>query len=147
MAKTYQVTSTTRFINKMMQTLARWGIGPKQTYILTVPGRKSGKLYSTPVSLLEEGEDRWLVAPYGEVSWVKNARAAGQVTLSRGGYTKTVAVKEISAEESAPILKQYIKLESITRPYFDAAPEAPVEAFVAEASRHPVFYVGNAVEV
>jgi deazaflavin-dependent oxidoreductase (nitroreductase family) len=141
MVKTYQVTSTTRFVNKIMQTLVRWGIGPKQTCILTVPGRKSGKLYSTPVSLVNNGKNRWLVAPYGEVSWVKNARVAGQITLTRGKKSETVAITEVSSEEGAPVLKQYINLESITRPYFNVEPDASLAAFVAEAAHHPVFQV------
>jgi len=147
MAKTYQVTSITRLVNKIMQTLVRWGIGPKQTCIITVPGRNSGKLYSTPVSLVEENGNRWLVAPYGEVSWVKNARVAGRVTLTRGRNSETVSITEVSPEEGAPVLRQYIKLEPITQSYFSVEPEAPLEAFVAEVSRHPVFHVGDVVEV
>ncbi|MBN1220055.1 MAG: nitroreductase family deazaflavin-dependent oxidoreductase [Anaerolineae bacterium] len=141
MAKTYQVTTMVRFVNKIMQGLVRWGVGPKQTYLLTVRGRKSGKLYSTPVSLVEEGDKRWLVAPYGEVSWVKNARAAGEVTLTQGRRSETVAIEEVGPEESGPVLQKYIKLESITQPYFEVGLDAPVEAFVAEASRHPVFRI------
>ncbi len=147
MSKTYQVTSITRLVNKIMQTLVRWGIGPKQTYILTVPGRKSGRLYSTPVSLVADGANRWLVAPYGEVSWVKNARAAGRVTITRGRNSETVTIAEVSPAEGAPVLKQYINLETITRPYFNLEPDAPLEAFAAEAARHPVFHLGNAVKV
>ena len=54
------------------------GLAGGHTYVLAVRGRKSGKRYETPVSLIENGE-RWLVAPYGEVAWVRNARAAGEV--------------------------------------------------------------------
>jgi deazaflavin-dependent oxidoreductase (nitroreductase family) len=139
MAKTYQVSSMVKTVNRIMRTLVRFGIGPKQTYILTVRGRKSGRPYSTPVSLVEENGDRWLVAPYGEVGWVKNARAAGEVTLARGKKSETVRIEKIGPEESAPVLKKYIKLEPITQPYFDVDPDAALEAFVAEAPRHPVF--------
>lgn len=48
------------------------------TGILTVCGRRSGRRYSTPVQLVLGGGERWLVAPYGEREWVKNARAAGE---------------------------------------------------------------------
>ena len=143
MAKTYQVSATVKFINRIMQTLVRFGIGPKQTYILTVRGRKSGKLYSTPVSLVEEGADRWLVAPYGEVSWVKNARATSEVTLTRARKSETVSIEELGPEKSGPVLKKYVKQEPITQPYFEANPDAPVEEFEAEASRHPVFRINS----
>jgi deazaflavin-dependent oxidoreductase (nitroreductase family) len=79
MAKTYHLNPMRRFINRMMRTMIRLGIGPQQTYLLTVRGRKSGKPMSTPVSLVEDGSTRWIVAPYGNVNWVKNARAAGEV--------------------------------------------------------------------
>jgi len=79
------------------------------------------------------------------VNWVHNARAAGQVTLIRGRRSETVPIIELDSEASAPILKKYVKRVPITRPYFDAAPDAPLEVFVAEAQHHPVFRLGQAV--
>ena len=66
---------------------------------------------------------------------MRNARAAGQVTLSRGHRSETVAIVELGSEESAPVLKQYVTEVPITRPFFDAKPDSPLEAFVAEAPR------------
>jgi deazaflavin-dependent oxidoreductase (nitroreductase family) len=139
MAKIYELTPTRRLANWLMKALLRAGVGPKASYLLTVRGRKSGKMRTTPVTLVEREGQRWLVAPYGEVNWVRNARVAGEVTLTRGRRSETVPVVELSPEESAPILKEYVKRVPVTEPYFDAAPDAPVEAFVAEAERHPVF--------
>jgi deazaflavin-dependent oxidoreductase (nitroreductase family) len=141
LAKTYQVTSTVRFVNRIVQMLLRLGIGSKGMYLLTVRGRKSGKLHSNPVTLIEEGGQRWLVAPYGEVNWVHNARAAGQAILTRGRQSETVDVVELGPAESAPVLKRYVNGVPITRPYFDAGPDSPLEAFKAEAARHPVFVI------
>ena len=93
------------------------------------------------MTLVEEGTNRWLVAPDGKVSWVRNARAAGQVTLSRGRHSETVAMVELGPEERAPVLKQYVTEVPITRPFFDAIPDSTLEAFVAEAHRHPVFHI------
>jgi deazaflavin-dependent oxidoreductase (nitroreductase family) len=139
MAKQYQVNSMVRFVNRVMMRLNKWGIAAPNSYVLTVSGRKTGKTYAVPVMLVEENGRRWLVAPYGEVSWVRNARAAGEVTLSRKGRSETLKIREATPQESAPILKKYIKRESIVRPYFDVAPEASLEAFAAEALHHPVF--------
>jgi deazaflavin-dependent oxidoreductase (nitroreductase family) len=141
MARTYQVTSVVRFANRIVQMLLRLGIGSKGTYLLTVRGRKTGKLHSNPVTLIEEGGQRWLVAPYGEVNWVHNARSAGQVILTRGRQSETVDVVELGPAESAPVLKRYVNGVPITRPYFDAGPDSPLEAFKAEAARHPVFVI------
>ena len=92
-----------------------------------------------PVTLVEQGEKRWLVAPYGPVSWVLNARAAGRVTISRRGRDAGYAIEELGAEQAGPILKEYLKIASATRPYFEATKDSPVADFIAEASRHPVF--------
>jgi hypothetical protein len=37
------------------------------------------------------------------------------------------------------VLKVYVRRVPITAPYFDAKKDDPVEQFVAEADRHPVF--------
>jgi deazaflavin-dependent oxidoreductase (nitroreductase family) len=144
MAVTYRLSRWRRLLNVLVRALLRVGLGPRHTYLLTVHGRRSGTPYATPVTLVEEGTNRWLVAPYGEVSWVRNARAAGQVTLSRGRHTETVAIAELGPDEAAPVLKQYVTEIPITRPFFDAKPDAPLEAFVAEAHRHPVFRIQGA---
>jgi hypothetical protein len=90
---------------------------------------------------VEEGGRRWLVAPYGEVAWVRNLRAAGRATISRGGRTEAIAVREITAAEAAPVLKWYVTRVPITRPYFDVRPESDLAAFRTEAPRHPVFAI------
>lgn len=50
----------------------------------------------------------------------------------------TYRITEV-ASEAGSVLKAYVQRELITEPYFDAGREAPVEAFIAEADRHPVF--------
>ena len=98
MAATYRRSRWRRLLNALVRGLLRVGLGPRHTYLLTVHGRRSGTRYSTPVTLVEEGRHRWLVAPYGEVSWVRNARAAGQVTLSRANRPKIFGVCAILGE-------------------------------------------------
>src|SRR5215208_6699083 len=137
MAKSYRLTPLRRIANALMRLLLRLGLAPRTTMLLTVPGRRSGTPRSTPVTLVEEDGQRWLVAPYGPVGWVRNARAARQVELSRGRRSETVRLQELTPRAAAPILKTYVERVPITRPYFDAAPDAPIAAFVAEAARHP----------
>lgn len=130
-----------RLINRLINAGLRLGFGPARTYRLSVPGRRSGRIQTTPVTLVEQGEQRWLVAPYGAVDWVLNARAAGHVELSRGGRTERVTVRELTGATSAPVLKRYLTEVPITRSYFTATATAPLEAFAAEAERHPVFAI------
>jgi deazaflavin-dependent oxidoreductase (nitroreductase family) len=116
----------------------RAGLVPS-TYVLTTRGRRTGRPLTHPVTVVQEEGRRWLVAPYGEVSWVYNARAAGRVTLGRRWNRRDYAVREVPAGEAGPVLKRYVGVATATRPYFGAHKDAPVQAFVAEADRHPVF--------
>jgi len=141
MAASYRLSPVRRAVNALVRRLLGLGLGPPRTYLLTVPGRRSGRPRSTPVTLVEGGGQRWLVAPYGTVGWVLNARTAGRVTLSRGRRRETVLVSKIDSRESAPVLRQYARELPITRPFFGVGPDGPLEAFAAEAARHPVFRI------
>ena len=143
MAARYRLSLWRRLLNQVVRALLRVGLGPRHTYLLTVRGRRTGRSYSTPVRLVEDRGQRWLVAPYGEVGWVRNTRAAGRVRLSRGHHTETVAIIEVGPEEAAPVLKHYVTEVPITRPYFDVQPTSPLDAFRAEAPRHPVFRIAE----
>ena len=117
---------------------ARAGLVPS-TYLLTTRGRKTGRPLTHPVTVVEHNGRRWLVAPYGPVSWVLNARAAGRVSVGRRGHRRDYAIREVAAAEAGPVLKRYVGVATATRPYFQADKDAPAEEFVAEADRHPVF--------
>jgi hypothetical protein len=91
------------------------------------------------VTLVEQDGKSWLVAPYGAVSWVHNARAAGRVSIRRGRGRRDYAIREVRPDEAAPILKLYVGIASAARPYFQASKDSPAEDFLAEAHRHPVF--------
>jgi deazaflavin-dependent oxidoreductase (nitroreductase family) len=108
-----------------------------------VRGRKSGKPHTVLVLLVEQDGQRWLVAPYGVVQWVRNLRAAGTATLSRGRRSETIAVRELPAQQAAPVLKQYLLLpvSAAVRSSFQATKDSPLEAFEREAPRHPVFLI------
>jgi deazaflavin-dependent oxidoreductase (nitroreductase family) len=139
MARAYRLGVARRIVNGIIRRLLRMGWGPARTYLLVTRGRTTGRVYRTPVTLVEQGARRWLVAPYGEVGWVRNARAAGSVTLERGRRAETLRLAELSPQDSARILQTYVREVPITRPYFDVRPDSSLDAFAAEAPRHPVF--------
>jgi len=137
--KPYRLSPGRRAINALVRPLARLGLAGPRTFLLTVPGRKTGKLWTTPVSIVSEGDERWLVAPYGDRNWVKNARAAGCVELRRGRGRERLVVDELSPEEAVPVLREYYRRGRVTRPFFDVSLDSGDEAWAAEAPRHPVF--------
>ena len=141
MAAAFPDTLLHRIGNILITPLARLGLAGKRTHILTVTGRKTGRKYSTPVQLVFRDGQRWLVSPYGERAWVKNARAAGWVKLTRALRTERLRVEEVDAQTAAPVLREYLRKTPVTRSFFDATPDSPLDAFAAEAQRHPVFRI------
>ena len=142
MAKTYHVNVADRMENALITTLLRTGVKMGTTSLLTVRGRTSGQHHTIPVILVEQDGQWFLDAPYGVVQWVRNLRAAGTATLTRGRRSEAISVTELPAREAAPVLKQYLlHVSTGVRSYFDAKKNSPLEAFEHEASRHPVFQI------
>jgi deazaflavin-dependent oxidoreductase (nitroreductase family) len=137
--KPYRLSPGRRAVNLLVRPLARLGLTGPRTFLLTVPGRKTGRLWSTPVSIVRMGAERWLVAPYGDRNWVKNARAAGWVELRRGRRRERLRVEELRPEEAVPVLREYYRRGRVTRPFFGVSLHSPAEEWLAEAPRHPVF--------
>jgi deazaflavin-dependent oxidoreductase (nitroreductase family) len=127
-------------INKVFGVLVGLGIGLRHNYLVEVPGRKTGRLYSTPIDLLEFNERRFLVAPRGRTEWVRNTESAGEVALRRGGVRQKFRVRIVSVEEKPAILKAYLDRFKLTvQRYFPVRAGADATAFVEIADRYPVF--------
>jgi deazaflavin-dependent oxidoreductase (nitroreductase family) len=95
-----------KYVNKLMIGVQRLGVnfGP---VVLTVPGRKSGKPRSTPVTPMTVDGQRYVVAGLPDSDWAANARAAGKATLQVGRRTEAVHMVEMSAEEARPLLRAF----------------------------------------
>ena len=142
MAREFKFWFGRRIANAFVEPLTRLGVVPSKVHLLTVVGRNSGQPRTNPVQLVIEGADRWVVAPYGIVDWVKNVRAAGRAKLTRGGKTEEVELVELGSKEAAPILKRYVKqVGFVVWPYFEVDHNAPAESFESEVRNHPVFRV------
>jgi deazaflavin-dependent oxidoreductase (nitroreductase family) len=128
-----------RGLNALVRPAARLGATGPRTHLLTVAGRHTGKPWSTPVSILRVGGERFLVAPYGERNWVRNARAAGWVELRRGRRQERLAVEELPSAAAVPVLRRYYESTRVTRPFFGVSLDSPPEQWLAEAPNHPVF--------
>jgi len=129
-----------RIFNSLVGALVRVGIGKPKMRVLEVRGRKSGKLYSLPVDLLELAGKIYLVAPRGQTQWVQNAEAAGLVTLRRGSSSAQYRLRKLSAPEKPPVLKAYLdEFRSEVGRFFPVPAGSPPEAFAPLAERYPAF--------
>jgi len=116
------------------------GLGPNYAYLLEVRGRKSGRLFLTPVNLLELNGKSFLVAPRGRTQWVKNAEAAGQVTLKRGRTRLKFGLIPVPDAQKLEILKTYLdRFAFAVQKFFPVPAASPAEAFKEIAANYPVF--------
>ena len=129
-----------RFLNQLFGRLVGWGFGLSHNYLLEVTGRKTGRVYSTPVNILDYKGKRFLVAPRGETQWVRNARAGGQVWLKKGRTRDAYKIRSLSDAEKPELLKEYLdRFKTTVQRYFDVPAGSPVEAFSTVAENYPVF--------
>jgi deazaflavin-dependent oxidoreductase (nitroreductase family) len=94
-------------MNKVMIAVQKLGIPTGPAMVLTVPGRRSGKLRSTPMTPFRFDGGLYVVAGYPGADWAANARAAGTGTLSRGRRVRHVAIVELTAEQARPVLRAF----------------------------------------
>ncbi len=125
----------------MLTRALRKGRGPSFMRLLTVHGRTTDAIRTTPVVPVRDGDRTWVVSPFGEVGWVRNARVTGQIELSRGDEQATYAVRELDALEAVPVLRRYLSTRArfFVRRYVNITAKSPDDAIAAEADRHPVF--------
>jgi deazaflavin-dependent oxidoreductase (nitroreductase family) len=136
----HRESSLDRLFNRLMGRALRFGFAPGYMRLLEVRGRKSGRTFTTPVNILEFEGRRWLIAARGETAWARNARVAGQVVLRRGSSTETLAVRELADADKPEILKAFVdRFASQVQRFFDVPAGSPVDAFLAVATRMPVF--------
>ncbi len=67
--------------------------------LITIRGRKSGVPRTTPVAIIAVGGRRWVWAPWGDVHWVRNLRAAGAATITVRGRDEEVTATELDQAE------------------------------------------------
>jgi deazaflavin-dependent oxidoreductase (nitroreductase family) len=95
-----------KYVNKVLIGVQKLGVnfGP---VVLTVPGRKSGKPRSTPVTPMTVDGKEYVVGGLPGSDWSANARAAGEGTLQRGRHTECVRLVEMSTEDARPLLREF----------------------------------------
>jgi len=134
-------------MNRVMITLTNMGLAIGPMRVLTVPGRKSGKMRSTPVSTLTVDDQRFIVGGLAEADWVKNVRAARWGLLAQGRKKERVRLIELPIEQRAPILREFPRLVPGGVQFFYRVYDLPKDpallpdAFAGLANQCPVFRI------
>jgi deazaflavin-dependent oxidoreductase (nitroreductase family) len=150
-ATTVHIPAYVRLGNVMTTTLLRAGVKlsgfGRPMYLLTVRGRKSGQLRTTPVVVIEQDEQRYLVSPFGIVDWVRNLRAAGEATITRGRRDEKVQATELPSDEAAIALKKLLagNLPSFLTDPLGVTAESSLDEIERATVAHPVFLLQRAM--
>ncbi len=118
------------------------GFGLPHNYLLQVRGRKTGRIHSTPINLLEFKSRRFLVAGRGQTQWVRNAEAAGEVVLKKGKTRQLFHLRPIPDKEKPEILKAYLdRFKRTVQRYRALSLDAPpgVDEGVSQDGEEPSF--------
>jgi deazaflavin-dependent oxidoreductase (nitroreductase family) len=156
-------------ILRLFNPLARWMISAgiptgAPNVLLTVRGRRSGKLRTVPVAMLELDGAWFVQGCYGETGWVANLRAAGEATVTHpGGRRVPVQAVELSPEEAGPVLRRALEpfrrsrvFRALLGPYargpvgimwaFRMRIDDTPEEYNAVARRYPLFELRPMIE-
>ena len=83
---------------------------------------------------------RFLVAPRGRTQWVRNAEAAGEVTLKKGSTRRKYRLRPLTPAEKPEILKAYLDaFRREVQRYFPVPAGPPLEAFAKLTESYPAF--------
>ena len=135
--------------NKMVKALMRVGVkltGPGKCpmYLMTVRGRKSGQPRTTPIAVVEQNGERYLLTPYGAVDWVRNLRAAGEATFTRGRRPEQIRAMELPQDEAGLVMKRFIETGNPIIRLFGITNDIAPEDIERLAANHPVFILHSA---
>jgi deazaflavin-dependent oxidoreductase (nitroreductase family) len=96
------------YVNLVAKPLLAVGVPLGPDVLLTVPGRVTGMLRSTPVTLCENDGRRGLISPFGETHWARNLRAAGHATLRVGSRREELQAVELGLPEAAGFIRDVL---------------------------------------
>lgn len=129
--------------NRFVVWLQRRGVKTGTIHVLAVPGRITGAMRTTPVSILALDRHKYIIAGLEDSDWVRNVRAANWGYLAYGKVRSKVTLIELDRSDREPILRAFPTevphgVQFFTRVY---GVEADPDQFAALSDRCPVFRV------
>jgi len=129
-----------RSVNRFYGWLTDLGLGPSHSYLLEVTGRRTGRIWSTPVNVLQHEGKLFLVGTRGHTQWSRNVLAHPQVTLKRGRVRLEFSLRVVENAERPEILQAYLtRFYWMVWRFFPVSRDSPASAFAPIADRYPVF--------
>jgi len=129
-----------RLVNPAFSRYLGAGLPGGPNALLTVQGRSSGRLYRTPVAMMEFQERRFVQAAFGEVGWVRNLRAAGPARITNGRHPAVVDAVELAPETAGAIMREALapyRRSRLLRAVVGPEAEPPTEWRLAAPGQRP----------
>lgn len=76
--------------------------------LITIRGRTSGLPRTAAVAILAVSGRRFVWAPWGEVHWVRNLRAAGRATIKVRGRKEDVSATELDSAQRVEFFRDVL---------------------------------------
>lgn len=96
------------FFGPIAKALLRAGVPLGFNGLITIRGRTSGLPRTTPVAIIDVSGRRWVWAPWGDVQWVRNLRAAGRATITVRRRTEEVTATELDAAQRVEFFRDTV---------------------------------------
>jgi deazaflavin-dependent oxidoreductase (nitroreductase family) len=106
--KSHKVPFYVPMLNPLMKSFLHLGVPAGPMTLLTVRGRKTGKLHTTPVGLFKLGDRRYIFDTFGNADWVRNLKVAREAKIGRGLHREHVMATPLSREESSIVLREIL---------------------------------------
>ena len=145
-----------RFLNPIMRWVLLTPLPAGPNALLTVRGRRSGRLLSSPIAFLDLGERGLVQAASAEIGWASNLRASREAVITRKGASKKYQATELAPDTAGRLLcellapfpsSRLIRIVAgpLDRPpvavlhYFRLRVDDNLDDYIALARREPVF--------
>jgi deazaflavin-dependent oxidoreductase (nitroreductase family) len=117
--------------------------GHDTVQVLSVRGRKTGRLYQHPVGVSVHNGHRYVVGFYGQTEWALNLRAGTEAALSTRGSEQPIRAVELAGDEKAEFMRFLVgRYRFFARAWLKVDPRRMSDADLARLLRdHPVFRV------
>jgi len=100
------------FFGSILKYLLVHGVPLGPNRLVTIRGRTSGLPRTTPLAVIAVSGRRWVWAPWGEVQWVRNLRAAGRATITTrrrtGRRKEQVTATELDATQRVEFFRDIL---------------------------------------
>lgn len=129
-------------VNRGWAAAGAHGWRPQRLVAMEVAGRRTGRIISPPLMIVDHGGERYLVSMLGEQSsWVANVRAADGCVVLYRGHRRIVHLREVEAVHRPVILRRFLQVAPGARAFVPVHRVAPLAEFAAVAHLYPVFQI------